>query len=332
MSVTVHQRPGVYSAYDASSLVSGRSAGGVVGLAGVNTKAQAGMVHLVTRYEQAVTIFGDDGEEGMAELIRLALKNGASAVAAVAVANESGYQAAFDALAAVENIAVVICGSTSQSVQQALRDSVAQASAARMERIAVVAGGVEEGVSALVARAKADGCHFIKIMVSGIMEFDRFGGLTDTPCSPEMTRDMIAIAHDAGFAVMAHANGVEAVSRALSAGVDSIEHGAYLDRDTIHQLAETGAVWVPTLAAYGNLRGLGRFPDEALNPLTALQQENVAYAASIGAKIACGSDAGAYAVPHSTGAEDEARLLREALGDRTDAVLTEGERVIREKF
>ena len=185
---------------------------------------------------------------------------------------------------------------------------------------------------ALVARAKADGCHFIKIMVSGIMEFDRFGGLTDTPCSPEMTRDMIAIAHDAGFAVMAHANGVEAVSRALSAGVDSIEHGAYLDRDTLHQLAETGAVWVPTLAAYGNLRGLGRFPDEALNPLTALQQENVAYAASIGAKIACGSDAGAYAVPHSTGAEDEARLLREALGDRTDAVLTEGERVIREKF
>ena len=155
MSVTVHQRPGVYSAYDASSLVSGRSAGGVVGLAGVNTKAQAGMVHLVTRYEQAVTIFGDDGDEGMAELIRLALKNGASAVAAVAVANESGYQAAFDALAAVENIAVVICGSTSQSVQQALRDSVAQASAARMERIAVVAGDVEEGVSALVARAKA---------------------------------------------------------------------------------------------------------------------------------------------------------------------------------
>lgn len=185
---------------------------------------------------------------------------------------------------------------------------------------------------ALVNEVKARGGHFIKIMVSGIMEFDRFGGLTDTPCSPELTRDMIAIAHDAGFSVMAHANGVEAVSRALSAGVDSIEHGAYLDHDTLHQLAETGAVWVPTLAAYGNLRGLGRFPDEVLNPLTALQQANVAYAASIGAKVAAGSDAGAYAVPHSTGAEDEVRLMREALGERTDEVLTEGERVIREKF
>lgn len=185
---------------------------------------------------------------------------------------------------------------------------------------------------ALVAEVRARGGHFIKIMVSGIMEFDRFGGLTDTPCSRELTRDMISIAHDAGFAVMAHANGVEAVSRALEAGVDSIEHGAYLDRETLHQLAETGAVWVPTLAAYGNLRGLGRFPDQVLEPLTALQQENVAYAASIGANIACGSDAGAYAVCHGQGALDEAALLRQALGERTDEVLTRGEAVIRGKF
>lgn len=185
---------------------------------------------------------------------------------------------------------------------------------------------------ALVAEVKARGGHFIKIMVSGLMDFKRFGGLTDTPCSPELTRDMIAIAHDAGFAVMAHANGVEAVSRALSAGVDSIEHGAYLDHDTLHQLAETGAVWVPTLATYGDLRGEGRFPDEVVVPLTALQQENVAYAASIGANIACGSDAGAYAVYHGQGTVDEAALLRQALGDRTDEVLQRGEAVIRSRF
>lgn len=184
----------------------------------------------------------------------------------------------------------------------------------------------------LVAEVRARGGHFIKIMLSGLMDFNHLGGLTDTPCSPELTRDMIAIAHDAGFAVMAHANGVEAVSRALSAGVDSIEHGAYLDHDTLHQLAETGAVWVPTLATYGNLRGEGRFPDEVVGPLTALQQENVAYAASIGAHIACGSDAGAYAVPHVQGAVDEAALLRQALGDRTDEVLKRGEAVIRSRF
>ena len=185
---------------------------------------------------------------------------------------------------------------------------------------------------ALVREVKDCGGHFIKIMVSGLMDFNEFGKLTDTPCSLELTRDLIAIAHDEGFAVMAHANGTEAISNALSAGVDSIEHGAYMDRDTLHQLAESGAIWVPTLSAYGNLIGEGRFPDDTVKALTAFQQENVAYAASIGALVAAGSDAGAYAVYHVQGAEDEVRLMREALGDQTDRILTAGENAIRHRF
>jgi len=185
---------------------------------------------------------------------------------------------------------------------------------------------------ALVDEVKVCGGHFIKIMVSGLMDFTHFGGLTDTPCPLELTRDMVSIAHDAGFSVMAHANGVEAISNALTAGVDSIEHGAYMNQETLHQLAETGAIWVPTLATYGNLRGEGRFPDETVKPLTALQQKNVAYAASIGALVAAGSDAGAYAVYHGQGAEDEVRLMREALGDQADQVLTAGENAVRQRF
>ena len=176
------------------------------------------------------------------------------------------------------------------------------------------------------------GAHFIKIMVSGIMDFDRFGGITDTACSYELCHDLIAYAHDRGFAVMAHANGVEAVSNALRAGVDSVEHGAYLDRETLHLLAESDAVWVPTVAPIANLRGLGRFPDAVLQPLTELHQQNIAYAASIGAKIALGTDAGAYAVYHGSSVQQEYDLLKEALGDRTDTVLSEGEAVIRAKF
>ena len=84
MSMTVHQRPGVYSSYDASGLVSGGGKGRLVGLVGVSAAAQAGTVQTVTSYDQALTLFGDRGCEGMAELIRLALKNGASGVAAVA--------------------------------------------------------------------------------------------------------------------------------------------------------------------------------------------------------------------------------------------------------
>ena len=151
MNITVHQRPGVYSSYDASSVVSGSGGGKMVGLAAVNAAAQAGEVHIITSYDKAVTVFGSTGE--MAELIRLALKNGASAVAAVVVAGASGYQAAFDALNATEDISVLICDSTDVTVQQKLRDIAAQASQARRERIAVVAGAKDESVDALVARA-----------------------------------------------------------------------------------------------------------------------------------------------------------------------------------
>ena len=78
---------------------------------------------------------------------------------------------------------------------------------------------------ALVAEARAQGAHFIKIMISGLMDFDHLGVLTDEPLTEAEIHDMIAIAHDAGFAVMAHANGDKTVAAAIRAGVDSVEHG-----------------------------------------------------------------------------------------------------------
>ncbi len=108
---------------------------------------------------------------------------------------------------------------------------------------------------ALVRAAKAAGAHFIKIMISGLMDFEHYGVLTDEPLAPGEIADMIAGAHDEGFSVMAHANGDSAVRAALAAGVDSIEHGAYLSPETRSQLAESHAVWVPTLVTIGNLIG-----------------------------------------------------------------------------
>ena len=154
MSITVHQRPGVYSSYDASRVVSGSGAGRLVGLAGVNTTASAGVAQTITSYDQAVTAFGSSGAEDMAELIRLALANGASGVVAVPVASAADYQDAFDLLAETEDIALVICDSTDEEVQADLRDSVAAASEARRERLAVVAGAKDESVADLVERAK----------------------------------------------------------------------------------------------------------------------------------------------------------------------------------
>lgn len=185
---------------------------------------------------------------------------------------------------------------------------------------------------ALVEDAKRSGADFIKIMISGLMDFDRLGVLTDVPLTPEEIREMIAIAHGEGFSVMAHANGDATVAAAIAAGVDSIEHGAYLGQETLHRLAESRTVWVPTLVTFGNLIGCGRFPDAVLKPLLEGAMENVRTAAALGALIAPGSDAGAFRVLHGQGTLDEYALLKAAIGEGCDEVLSRGIREIQARF
>ena len=182
----------------------------------------------------------------------------------------------------------------------------------------------------LVRKAKENGADFIKIMISGLMDFDRFGVLTEEGLDPAEIRELIHIAHEEGFRVMAHANGARTAEAAARAGVDSVEHGAYLDREALAAMAEAGTIWVPTLSTVGNLRGKGRFEETAVRAILDSALENVAAFAAMGGLIAPGSDAGAWAVPH--GVETEYELLRQALGTDADAVLELGTKAIIERF
>ena len=171
---------------------------------------------------------------------------------------------------------------------------------------------------------------FVKIMISGLMDFDRFGVLTQPGLEAGEIRELVHIAHEEGYAVMAHANGAEVVRAAAEAGVDSVEHGAYLDGETLHAMAENGTVWVPTLSAIGNLRGKGRFDETTVEQILESAMENAAKFAAMGGLVAEGSDAGAWAVPHAAGTERA--LLRQALGENVEEVLRRGGEKIREKF
>ena len=163
----------------------------------------------------------------------------------------------------------------------------------------------------LVRKNRENGADFIKIMISGLMDFDHFGVLTEEGLEPAEIRELIHIAHEEGMAVMAHANGARTVEAAAQAGVDSIEHGAYLDEDALHAMAEAGTVWVPTLSAIGNLRGRGRFDETAVERILESAAENVSRFAALGGLLAPGSDAGAWGVPH--GSLTEYALLEAAL-------------------
>ena len=150
-NLTIHERPGVYSAYDASSVVDRSASAKTVAVVAAGG-GEAGKVYELTRYAQAVAAFGET--DPLTRLVRLLFLNGAAAVVVVPVKEEKEYQAAFDVLAQREDIGVVLCDSTDLSVQQALRDSVNAASEARRERVAVVRGGESESVSELVNRAQ----------------------------------------------------------------------------------------------------------------------------------------------------------------------------------
>lgn len=186
----------------------------------------------------------------------------------------------------------------------------------------------EKEFAALVRQHRADGADFIKIMISGLMDFDRYRVLTEPGLPADLIRQLIHIAHEEGFAVMAHANGPRTVEAAAAAGVDSVEHGAYLDENALRAMQESGTVWVPTLSTVGNLRGKGRFCEIAVQNILQSALENVERFAAMGGLVALGTDAGAWEVTH--GCDTEMQLLRQACV--TDQTLEKAAAVLRAKF
>lgn len=185
-----------------------------------------------------------------------------------------------------------------------------------------------------VLEACAEGADFIKIMTTGIMDFRNQGNVTGTPLDAEEVKELVHIAHEEGFAVMSHTNGVYGVRAAVEAGADSVEHGNYLDEETISMLAGSHTVWVPTLVTVRNLLGCGRYEDAVIRLIMKRAEENVKLAFEKNVKVALGSDAGAYRVPHGRGILDEYQAFMDILGDTPEmkAWLLQGEKEIKEKF
>ena len=184
--------------------------------------------------------------------------------------------------------------------------------------------------TALVRFHRQKGADFIKIMISGLMDFDRAGVLTENGLSSAEIQELIHIAHEEGFAVMAHCNGARTMETAAICGVDSIEHGAYAHNDALAAMAENKVIWVPTVSTIANLRGTGRFDEQAVDAILESAAENIRKFAALGGLIAPGSDAGAWAVPH--GADTEHGLLTEILGKNVNAILNTGTRAVMKKF
>jgi imidazolonepropionase-like amidohydrolase len=107
--------------------------------------------------------------------------------------------------------------------------------------------GPEEAREAVRQHYK-DGADLIKIMASGgVLSMEASGD------SPQMDEDeivaVVTTAHEYGMKVAVHAHGAEAIRRAVIGGVDSIEHGTYMNDEDIALMKAHGTYYVPTLTA-----------------------------------------------------------------------------------
>jgi imidazolonepropionase-like amidohydrolase len=182
-------------------------------------------------------------------------------------------------------------------------------------RFASVADGVE-GVRQKVREEVKYGADLIKFMASG-------GVLTrgDDPQVPQYSKEeietIVAEAHRLGRRVAVHAHGAQAILWAVEAGVDSVEHGSYIDDAGVAAMKRHGTYLVPTLYTgdflLQNMKAL-RLPDalaaKAREVLPAAKT-NVARAMQSGVKVAFGTDAGVY--PHGLNAHEFNALVQAGL-------------------
>ena len=165
----------------------------------------------------------------------------------------------------------------------------------------------DEAVKAVRLHYKR-GDDLIKIMPSGGV-LDQSSSGDNAQLTLEEIKAVVSTAHDYGFAVAAHAHGAEAIRRAVLGGVDSIEHGTYMDEADMKLMKEHGTWYVPTIIAGETVAQKaaipGYFPPQvaakaaAIGPVI-LGTAGRAYKA--GVKIAFGTDAGVY--PHGENAHE----------------------------
>jgi len=176
--------------------------------------------------------------------------------------------------------------------------------------------GVANGVDAVMAKVRENikyGADVIKFMATG-------GVLSegDSPdleqFSPEEMRAIVAEAHRLGRKVAAHAHGAQGIKDAVLAGVDSIEHGSFINEEDIQLMKDHGTYLVPTLYLEDwlteNIDKIGLTPSMIAKAKIVLPaaRRNEERAIRAGVKIAFGTDSAVY--PHGLNAHEFAVMVK----------------------
>ena len=158
----------------------------------------------------------------------------------------------------------------------------------------------EEAVKAVRQRYK-DGTDGIKITATGGVLSVAKSGENPQFTNAELTA-IIATANDYGLWTAAHAHGKEGMKRAVIAGINSIEHGTYMDKEVMDLMKARGTYYVPTIMAGDWVAKKAKIPNffpELVKPkaekIGPQIQSTFAMAYKAGVKIAFGTDSGVSA-------------------------------------
>lgn len=170
-----------------------------------------------------------------------------------------------------------------------------------------VINGADEARKAVRQRYK-EGSDLIKITATGGVLSLAVNG-QNAQFTAEELKAIVTTAHEYGLKVAAHAHGTEGMKRAVLAGVDSIEHGTFMNDEIIALMKEHGTYFVPTISAgkfvLEKARIPGYFPPVVVPKalmVGALMQATFQHAYQSGVKIAFGTDQGV--APHGDNAKE----------------------------
>ena len=176
--------------------------------------------------------------------------------------------------------------------------------------------GVADGVPALMAKTREIakyGADCIKICATGGV-LSKGDSPEATQFSDEEIRAVVTEAHRLGRKVAAHAHGAAGIKQAVLAGVDSVEHGSFIDDEGIRLMKEKGVYLVPTLYLgdwfMENYRRIGvpEFMVEKARVVMPAARQNIARAFKAGVKVAFGTDAAVY--PHGLNGREFAVMVK----------------------
>lgn len=171
----------------------------------------------------------------------------------------------------------------------------------------------------MVRLASKYGADLIKITATGGVLSQQGRGLEAHFSDAEM-RSIVETATSLGLKVAAHAHGARGVEAAARAGVQTIEHGTYIDEAAARAMRENGTILVPTLMAFQGIRtnlGTGFYTpvvEEKVRAVAPYAESIVERARKWGIPIAFGTDAGVY--PHGRNAGELALMRKGGMSDR----------------